>query len=84
VVCREVYDKCDPGFSGRCTAPLLVDKTSKRAVCNDSGLLLDNLYAMAAQLPMHGNINLKPAELASEIDELNAFLYKSVNNAVYR
>lgn len=82
--CREVYDKCATGFSGRCTSPLLVDKQSKRAVCNDSGLLLDNLYNMAKELPNAGGIVLKPPQLAAEIDELNTFIYNSVNNAVYR
>ena len=82
--CREVYDKCSSGFSGRCTAPLLVDKVTKQAVCNDSGLLLDNLYSIAQELPMSGGIDLKPPDLAQEIDELNSFIYNSVNNAVYR
>jgi glutathionyl-hydroquinone reductase len=61
-----------------------VDTVTKQAVCNDSGLLLDNLYTLAAELPNAANIDLKPAELALEIDKLNAFIYKSVNNAVYR
>lgn len=83
-LCREVYDKCSSGFTGRCTAPLMVDKKTKLPVCNESGLLLDNLYSMAKQLPISGGIDLKPPSLATEIDELNTFIYNSVNNAVYR
>ena len=62
----------------------MVDKQTKRAVCNDSGLMLDNLYAIAKELPDSRGIDLKPAALAAEIDELNTFIYNSVNNAVYR
>ncbi|GFR42702.1 hypothetical protein Agub_g3625, partial [Astrephomene gubernaculifera] len=31
----EVYDRCQPGFRGRCTAPLLVDTVRQAAVCNE-------------------------------------------------
>jgi hypothetical protein len=32
LLCREVYDLLSPGFTGRCTAPLLVDRKARRAV----------------------------------------------------
>ena len=82
--CREVYEKVSPGFSGRCTAPLLVDRQQGKAVCNESGIMLDNLYAIAGQLPDCAPYDLKPQRMAAEIDELNDFVYKNVNNAVYR
>jgi glutathionyl-hydroquinone reductase len=81
---REVYDRCSPGFSSRCTAPLLVDRKMKVAVCNDSGMLLDNLYDIAKIANCRDAIDLKPDELKGEIDNLNQFIYKNVNNAVYR
>lgn len=61
-----------------------MDKQIRQAVCNDSGILLDNLYRIAQELPGAGGIDLKPAALAAEIDDLNTFIYKNVNNAVYR
>lgn len=82
-LCREVYDRCSPGFSKRCTAPLLVDTRTRTAVCNDSGILLDNLYAIS-KLVNPEAIDLKPARLAKEMDELNERVYRNVNNAVYR
>lgn len=81
---REVYVKLQPGFNERCTAPLLVDKVQRKAVCNDSGLMLDMLYAAAAKLPGAAPVDLKPAAMAAEIDELNSFVYNKVNNATYR
>ena len=82
--CREVYQRLEPGFSGRCTAPLLVDKVTKTAVCNDSGIMLDTLYRLAGTVPGAASHDLKPAGMAAEIDKLNDFIYTNVNNAVYR
>ena len=33
---REVYDAGSPGYRGRCTAPLLVDRRTRALVCNES------------------------------------------------
>lgn len=33
---REVYELCQPGFRGRCTAPLVVDRHQRRLVSNES------------------------------------------------
>jgi glutathionyl-hydroquinone reductase len=82
--CREVYAKADPAFSGRCTAPLLIDKAQRKSVCNESGIMLDMLYRIAAQLPDCAPFDLKPTSMAADIDKLNTFLYNKVNNAVYR
>lgn len=82
--CREVYTKLQPGFNERCTAPLLVDKVQRKAVCNESGIMLDMLYAAAAELPSAAPFDLKPATMATEIDELNDYVYNKVNNATYR
>ncbi|KAH7618740.1 hypothetical protein Ndes2526B_g05660 [Nannochloris sp. 'desiccata'] len=42
---REVYDACTAdsgGYKGRCTAPLLIDKKTRRIVCNESAALVRN------------------------------------------
>lgn len=31
----EVYDNVSPGWTGRCTAPLLVDRKEKRIISNE-------------------------------------------------
>lgn len=53
-------------------------------MCNESGIMLDMLYDVAQQVPDCAQYDLKPQGMAAAIDELNAFVYKSVNNAVYR
>jgi putative glutathione S-transferase len=68
-VCREVYDKLSPGFRGRCTAPLLIDKKSMRAVSNESSSIVRNLGRL--QLPGCHGVDLYPQQLQSQIDALN-------------
>jgi glutathionyl-hydroquinone reductase len=46
--------------------------------------MLDMLYSIAPQLPDCAYFDLKPEYLAADIDKLDAFLYKKINNAVYR
>lgn len=44
--CREVYDRVSPGFRGRCTAPLLVDKQARTIVSNESSDIVRMLNDM--------------------------------------
>lgn len=77
-----MYDAASPGFTGRCTAPLLVDKKTKQIVCNESSDIVRMLNAV--QLPGCTPVDLYPAEQQQEIDELNSLIYGSINNGVYR
>ncbi len=58
-----------PGYTGRCTAPLLVDKVARRIVCSESSVLVRCL----GRLEMEGGtgVELYPAALAAEIDAWN-------------
>ncbi len=67
---REVYDKLTPGFRGRCTAPLLIDKRSQRAVSNESADIIRMLDEL--QLPGCSGVQLAPEALSGELDALNA------------
>ncbi len=85
--CREVYDLLSPGFSGRCTAPLLVDKKAWKAVCNESAFITRNLAELSlppgtppgsismAPVSRAGAIDLYPQALRSEIDRWNDKIY---------
>lgn len=77
-LCRQVYDLLSPGFSGRCTAPLLVDKKAQRAVCNESGIICSNFAALAR--PVGGApaaVDLRPQQLVGEIDRWNERIYET-------
>lgn len=60
---------CNPGYTGRCTAPLLVDTVNKKAVCNESSIMLRNLLKI--DLPGSNPVDLYPSDLAQEIDTMN-------------
>lgn len=82
---RQVYDLLSPGFTGRCTAPLLVDKRARRAVCNESAIICSNLAELAR--PLGGApaaVELRPPQLVGEIDRWNERIYETVNNGVYK
>ncbi|KAG2434518.1 hypothetical protein HYH02_012185 [Chlamydomonas schloesseri] len=79
----QVYDTVSPGFRGRCTAPLLVDRAARAAVCNESADIVRGLDA--AHLPGATTaVQLRPPALAAQIDVLNARIYSAINNGVYR
>ena len=86
---RELYDKLSPtgSYKGRCTAPLLVDKKTKRAVSNESSDIVRMLNAATFQrdTTTNGkNLNLVPPELAAEIETTNEWVYRLLNNGCYR
>jgi putative glutathione S-transferase len=82
---RELYDTLRPGFQGRCTAPVLVDCTARKIVSNESS----DIVRMLNQASLGGGskkkrINLVPDDLVREIDETNEWVYRLLNNGVYR
>ncbi|KAL4857982.1 Glutathionyl-hydroquinone reductase PcpF [Chlorella vulgaris] len=96
---REVYDIISPGFKGRCTAPLLIDAKAKKAVCNESSIIVRNLANLALPLGQPaaaaasggasagasvGAVDLCPAELLGDIERWNTKIYETVNNGVYQ
>jgi putative glutathione S-transferase len=68
-----VYDKASPGYRGRCTAPLLLDKKTKRIISSESPEILATLFRM--QLPESTDIDLAPAHLDEEANQLKALIY---------
>ena len=91
----EAYRLSDPGFRGRITVPVLWDTRLGRIVSNESSEIIRMFYSPdslgslgergsdGAALDGRG-LDLRPAALADEIDALNARIYDTVNNGVYR
>jgi putative glutathione S-transferase len=76
----QVYAKADPDYVGRATVPVLWDRRRDTIVNNESGDIIRMLDAWpGARGPL-----FRPPELASEIDALNAEIYRAINNGVYR
>jgi putative glutathione S-transferase len=82
---RELYDKLSPGYTGRCTAPLLVDLKSMSIVSNESSDIVRMLNKCTLGQPKASNrLDLYPESLREEIDQTNDWVYLLLNNGVYR
>ncbi len=79
----ELYQKAQPGYSGRCTVPVLWDSQSQSIVNNESAEIIvqlnDQFNAWATP-----DRDLYPESLQSEIETWNDKIYTTVNNGVYR
>src|SRR5271157_6399070 len=80
---HEIYTRADPHFTGRATVPALWDKERRTIVNNESADLLRMFNSGFGELA-DGSIDLYPEDLRSDIDALNAEVYPSLNNGVYR
>ncbi|PKR89969.1 glutathione-dependent reductase [Pleomorphomonas diazotrophica] len=80
---HQIYTKADPHFTGRATVPVLWDKTLGTIVNNESADILRMLNSGFGGLA-RSDIDLYPADLATEIDALNDRIYPRLNNGVYR
>ncbi|MBR1219248.1 glutathione S-transferase family protein [Bradyrhizobium sp. U87765 SZCCT0131] len=82
-VLYQVYQAADPTYTGRVTVPVLWDKARRTIVNNESseiirmlGSAFDGLSAAAG--------DYYPAALRGEIDAVNARVYDTLNNGVYK
>jgi putative glutathione S-transferase len=80
---RDVYLRANPKASGRVTVPALWDRLSGTIVSNESSEIIRMLNSAFDGLT--GNrLDFYPERLRAEIDALNAEIYETVNNGVYR
>lgn len=82
---KQLYDRAAPGnnYPGRITVPVLWDRHNDTIVNNESSEIIRMLAKEFAELGTQ-RIDLYPDDLARRIDELNEWIYASVNNGVYR
>ncbi len=79
----EVYLIADPHYTGRVTVPVLWDKKRHTIVNNESSEIIRMLNsAFEAFTGVHNDYY--PVELREEIDRINALVYPTINNGVYR
>ena len=79
----EFYVKARPDFSGRVTVPVLWDKERSTIVNNESSEII-RMFNHAFDRVGAAEGDYYPSELRAEIDALNARIYATVNNGVYR
>lgn len=81
---RELYFRADPEYKGRFTVPLLWDKKLNTAVNNESAEIIRMLNSEFNAFAKNPELDLCPKDLLPKIDEVNAWVYDSVNNGVYK
>jgi glutathionyl-hydroquinone reductase len=79
----EAYAAVDPGYSAGVTVPVLWDIRDRTIVNNESADILRMLGTVFTPLARHP-VELYPAHLGGDIDQLNAAIYDRVNDGVYK
>ena len=80
---HQVYTRADPTFSGRVTVPVLWDKQERTIVNNESSEIIRMLNSAFDEWG-DATLDLYPGPLRERIDEINGWVYPSINNGVYR
>lgn len=82
---RHLYElyAADPAHTGPATVPVLWDKQARTIVNNESSEII-RMLNRAFDAWGDPSVDLYPAQLAPEIDALNARLYDALNNGVYK
>lgn len=82
----QLYYKADPEYAGRFTVPVLWDKKLETIVNNESSELLRMLNTEFNGLvgSEYAQLDFYPPELRLQIDELNEWVYDTINNGVYK
>lgn len=80
---HQIYTKADPVYSGRVTVPVLWDKKEQTIVSNESSEIIRMLNSAFDEWG-DATVDFYPAALRGEVDAVNAEVYGSVNNGVYR
>lgn len=80
---HEVYVHADPNYTGRVTVPILWDRQTHTIVNNESSEII-RMFNSAFDGVGAKPGDYYPESLRAEIDALNARIYDTVNNGVYK
>ena len=80
---HELYARADPAFTGRVTVPVLWDIQTGTIVNNESAEIIRIFNSAFDELGAKPG-DYYPAALHAEIDSLNARIYDTLNNGVYK
>ena len=80
---RDVYTDAKSDYTGRVTVPVLWDKERETIVSNESSEIIRMFNSAFAGIATNDE-DFYPPDLRSEIDEINARVYDTVNNGVYK
>jgi len=80
---HQAYSAADRHYTGKVTVPTLWDKKKKTVVNNESSEII-RMFNSAFDAYTNEDTDFYPEALRAEIDQVNALVYGSVNNGVYR
>ncbi|MEI4471434.1 glutathione S-transferase family protein [Frigidibacter sp. MR17.24] len=80
---RDIYTRAEPGISGRVTVPILWDRAQGTIVSNESAEII-RMFNSAFDGLTGNTADLWPEALRPEIETVNARIYDTVNNGVYK
>lgn len=80
---HQVYTRANPNYTGRVTVPILWDKKRQTIVSNESSEII-RMLGQAFDGLGATPLDTYPKEQRAEIDEVNARVYDTLNNGVYR
>ncbi|MEN1956291.1 glutathione S-transferase family protein [Luteimonas changyuni] len=80
---HQLYARAQPGMTGRVTVPLLWDQAKDAIVSNESSEIIRMLNTAYDGLGAKSG-DFYPEALRADIDAVNARVYPTVNNGVYR
>jgi putative glutathione S-transferase len=80
---HQVYTTADPDYTGRVTVPVLWDRKQGTIVSNESSEIIRMLNSAFDGLGANPG-DFYPAVLRNQIDEINALVYDTLNNGVYK
>ena len=79
----QVYTKADPDYTGRVTVPVVWDKKRETIVSNESAEII-RMFNSAFDHLTCNDVDFYPEDLSDGIEEINAVVYDTVNNGVYK
>jgi glutathionyl-hydroquinone reductase len=77
---RDIYAKARPDYTGRVSVPVLWDIQSETIVNNESAEII-RMFNSEFDSPA---ADFYPADMRTDIDAVNAVIYNTVNNGVYK
>jgi glutathionyl-hydroquinone reductase len=80
---HQIYTRADPSYSGRVTVPVLWDKVQNTIASNESSEII-RIFNSVFDAAGASQGDYYPEALRPEIDAINAVVYETVNNGVYR
>lgn len=80
---RDLYDIAGD-TNGKYTVPVLWDTKERTIVNNESSEILRIFNTAFNDFAKNPELDLYPANLRSEIDAVNEWIYPNINNGVYR